>query len=1157
MKHNTKKGFTLVELLVVIAILAILATVSVVGYTSFIESANVAVDEDLVAQLNNFLAAYKVNNTEDITADNAWEVTQEILELSGLDKINGLVPKSKDNHFYFNVDEQEYQLVTDTLVTGNGSHFFNIIGFAADNLKPGVFTNDKNQTLFLVDTTGWDVADVVRGFYTLDNYESINEFLAEAQAMTGKYSNLAYWANNTVFVTKDGNFVVDLATKHSNIVIYSDATVISNIKQNLEGGSEFTSDADPMITVSESTTIKLSGAINVTAGGLNIQKASDAVKVTLVIDAKSWDDIKENVDADFTNTNVVVRVNGANYVVDGAHVYTEENFNGAKDTVYTTLRYKNPMKDFDIDLTGSQNKVHDGGNNTGYVAWDGTDITFKVDTASVTGVDSTSATISTYAVRWSITSIVLDGVAVTENLNTYVTIDENTGKITFNTDANGLAYPVDEVTVKATARVSEAGWLDDTAADAVFAEKSFTVNVGRITDASLNIAEKEWLNTDVTLIHSGEGNTYYVVLNGTPSYNANKNGESYKGDSITLNETIKVTYDGTGLNADGTGNSVSTVGGNGTGTLTVVVGDYVKYTINVSVYDTTDFPVKPKQKVIYLGNSNTVNFSDLFEGDAPAGAEIRICDGLYNDDNYMNWTRDYLADRATLEDETFFAEESNVPVNETIKFNGVSGANPITLAVYLNGVRISDDVTTVHVVKGANVRNYADISTLIDTNAKDKDGVLTYPITDSVVLLGDVSISGTYNYFSIPANTTLYGNLFKVDASGARNTDGIILLQGTIRDAKVVGSVYGSLALSIGDSNGASVIYANNGAVIDNCYLANTRSPLRVNDGVVTVKDTVLFGGRYANIDIVGGTVKIQGTVTTVQQPIKTSDNKTTVIGVGISAWFNDTKKTVVVEDGADLIQYNFVNSELTAYLPSINILDIVDIMDLKDPFNDIMTNYADDYGFVGSNGKVYANSGMVSTDAYMLTYTVTGEPSSTNIIKTKTYNKGATKTVKITTAVADNDTFEIYYNKNEFKCKTVEDTDGVVTVTGAQLKAGVVFETIKKLSYSVITGDATNFSFLVANNNYKTINLSGCQDEYNSLMYTYNDDLRSKLGLVESVSSMHGRGMHYGFITAEIYTPVNTAGSEYYTRLEEYINNVVGGDQVYLPDHYVMNYTK
>ena len=36
---NTKKGFTLVELLVVIAILAILASVAVVGYTAFLDKA--------------------------------------------------------------------------------------------------------------------------------------------------------------------------------------------------------------------------------------------------------------------------------------------------------------------------------------------------------------------------------------------------------------------------------------------------------------------------------------------------------------------------------------------------------------------------------------------------------------------------------------------------------------------------------------------------------------------------------------------------------------------------------------------------------------------------------------------------------------------------------------------------------------------------------------------------------------------------------------------------------------------------------------------------------------------------------------------------------------------------------------------------------------
>ena len=46
MRNNKNKGFTLVELLVVIAILAILATVSVVGYTSFIKSAHISNDEN-------------------------------------------------------------------------------------------------------------------------------------------------------------------------------------------------------------------------------------------------------------------------------------------------------------------------------------------------------------------------------------------------------------------------------------------------------------------------------------------------------------------------------------------------------------------------------------------------------------------------------------------------------------------------------------------------------------------------------------------------------------------------------------------------------------------------------------------------------------------------------------------------------------------------------------------------------------------------------------------------------------------------------------------------------------------------------------------------------------------------------------------------------
>lgn len=75
MKHN-RKGFTLVELLVVIAILAILATVAVVGYSSFIESGKQSNDETLVAQMNKILEA---NEMVDGKNDGIVEAINDVL----------------------------------------------------------------------------------------------------------------------------------------------------------------------------------------------------------------------------------------------------------------------------------------------------------------------------------------------------------------------------------------------------------------------------------------------------------------------------------------------------------------------------------------------------------------------------------------------------------------------------------------------------------------------------------------------------------------------------------------------------------------------------------------------------------------------------------------------------------------------------------------------------------------------------------------------------------------------------------------------------------------------------------------------------------------------------------------------------------------------
>ena len=85
MKKNTKKGFTLVELLVVIAILAILASVAVVGYTSFINKANQSKVDTEIKQVVNILNA---EYAEESTVDKAT-IDKFIAENAELQKLVG------------------------------------------------------------------------------------------------------------------------------------------------------------------------------------------------------------------------------------------------------------------------------------------------------------------------------------------------------------------------------------------------------------------------------------------------------------------------------------------------------------------------------------------------------------------------------------------------------------------------------------------------------------------------------------------------------------------------------------------------------------------------------------------------------------------------------------------------------------------------------------------------------------------------------------------------------------------------------------------------------------------------------------------------------------------------------------------------------------
>jgi prepilin-type N-terminal cleavage/methylation domain-containing protein len=133
MKINKKKlGFTLVELLVVIAILAVLATVAIIGYSSFINEAHKSNDNSVVTELNHYLKAANPLDEEVPTATDAAEK----LEGCGLN-IAELQPSAKDAYYGYNYEKAEFVYVEKENAK-----------ISDDNITTFLFVKDSNQKAF-------------------------------------------------------------------------------------------------------------------------------------------------------------------------------------------------------------------------------------------------------------------------------------------------------------------------------------------------------------------------------------------------------------------------------------------------------------------------------------------------------------------------------------------------------------------------------------------------------------------------------------------------------------------------------------------------------------------------------------------------------------------------------------------------------------------------------------------------------------------------------------------------------------------------------------------------------------------------------------------------------------------------------------------------
>ena len=101
-----RKGFTLVDLIVVIAIVTILASISIIGYTRFIENSKMSNDNQLATQMTNLIKYDSIGQAS--VPFHAHDVRTIITENGGDDI--GLTPQSRNTAFVEFADDRLFVL---------------------------------------------------------------------------------------------------------------------------------------------------------------------------------------------------------------------------------------------------------------------------------------------------------------------------------------------------------------------------------------------------------------------------------------------------------------------------------------------------------------------------------------------------------------------------------------------------------------------------------------------------------------------------------------------------------------------------------------------------------------------------------------------------------------------------------------------------------------------------------------------------------------------------------------------------------------------------------------------------------------------------------------------------------------------------------------
>ncbi len=221
MKNLKKKGFTIVELVIVIAVIAILAAVLIPTFVNLTKKANMSADQVAVKNMNTLLAT-------EFATEKPTELKQviDMLDENGYN-VDALIPLSKGYVFLWNSEENKIELVLEAdageeTKLEDGSSFINKEVSTREELVSAL---ENGNDVTLTDDIHIDIVkdiDIEKGDVTLN----LNgHTLSSMQNASNGRSTVVYIRENASLTVENGTLNVRSLQNYGNLTIKANVTI--------------------------------------------------------------------------------------------------------------------------------------------------------------------------------------------------------------------------------------------------------------------------------------------------------------------------------------------------------------------------------------------------------------------------------------------------------------------------------------------------------------------------------------------------------------------------------------------------------------------------------------------------------------------------------------------------------------------------------------------------------------------------------------------------------------------------------------------------------------------------------------------------------------------------------------------------------------------